>query len=181
MFTLDQLPYTRIWNMRICKHCSLGNVEDEFHFILICPFYERIREKHIIKEMVRAVLTERQTSDCDVKCSITFITKENYCRRMWNSKHLVGPNFYQYDQWKVNDRLFRKHEILVPLSIMGVWKKNQKFIVDECASHGTLFLQALSIELAALAITKATHLTETRLIFLKTRSEIRFHKCILVV
>ena len=37
-------------------------------------------------EMVRVVLTERQTSDCDVKC-ITFITKGNYCRRMWNSKH----------------------------------------------------------------------------------------------
>ena len=30
---------------RICKHCSLRNVEDEFHFILICAFYERIREK----------------------------------------------------------------------------------------------------------------------------------------
>ena len=26
-------------------------------------------------EMVRAVLTERQTSDCDVKCRISFITK----------------------------------------------------------------------------------------------------------
>ena len=38
-------------------------------------------------EMVRAILTERQTSDCDVKCRITFISKGNYCRRMWNSKH----------------------------------------------------------------------------------------------
>ena len=28
-------------------------------------------------EMVRAVLTERQTRDCDVKCRITFITKGN--------------------------------------------------------------------------------------------------------
>ena len=42
-----------------------------------------------------------------------------------------------------------EHEILVPLSIMGVWKKNnQKSIVDECASHVTLFIQALSLELA---------------------------------
>ena len=32
---------------RICKHCSLGNVEYTFHFILICPFYERMKEKHI--------------------------------------------------------------------------------------------------------------------------------------
>ena len=38
-------------------------------------------------EMLRAVLTERQTSDCDVKCRITFITKGNYYRRMWNSKY----------------------------------------------------------------------------------------------
>ena len=35
-------------------------------------------------EMVRTVLTESQTSDCDDKCRITFITKGNYCRRMWN-------------------------------------------------------------------------------------------------
>ena len=57
-------------------------------------------------EMVHAVLTECQSSDCDVKCRITFIKKGNYCRRMWNSKHWVGPNFYQFDHWKVNDRLF---------------------------------------------------------------------------
>ena len=42
----------------------------------------------------------------------------------------------------------REHEILVPLSIMGVWKNNQNFIVDECASHVTLFVQGLSLELA---------------------------------
>ena len=34
---------------KICTHCSLGNVEDDPNFILICPFYERIREKHIKK------------------------------------------------------------------------------------------------------------------------------------
>ena len=45
-------------------------------------------------EMVRAVLTERQTRDCDVKGRITFHTKGNYCLRMWNSKPWVGPNFY---------------------------------------------------------------------------------------
>ena len=39
---------------------------------------------------------------------------------------------------------------MLPLSIMVVKKKiNQKFIVDECASHVTLFsTQALSLELA---------------------------------
>ena len=72
----------------------------------------------------------------------------HFCRGMWNSKHYVGPNFYQYDQWKVNDRFFlsgkhfprsREHEILGPLSIIGIWKNDQKSIVDELAwSPGSL-------------------------------------------
>ena len=44
-------------------------------------------EPALNQDMVRAVLNERQTSDCDVKCRITFITNGNYCRRMWNSNH----------------------------------------------------------------------------------------------
>ena len=39
--------------------------------------------------------------------------------------------------------------MLVPLSIMGLWKK---LIVDECASHVTLFVQALSLELAGVTL-----------------------------
>ena len=31
---------------------------------------------------------------------------------------------------------------------MGVWKNDQKSIVDECASLVTFFIQALSLELA---------------------------------
>ena len=38
-----------------------------------------------------------------------------------------------------------EHEILVPLSIMGVWKNDQKSIVDECASQVTLFVQTICI------------------------------------
>jgi hypothetical protein len=30
---------------RLCKQCSLGAVEDEDHFLLICPTYEHIRDK----------------------------------------------------------------------------------------------------------------------------------------
>ena len=36
---------------RICKHCSLGNVEDEFHFILICPFMQEL-EKNILNNII---------------------------------------------------------------------------------------------------------------------------------
>ena len=55
----------------------------------------------------------------------------------------------------------REHEILVPLSILGVWRKIIKNLVDECASHMTLFIQALSLELVALAITITTCLLVT--------------------
>jgi hypothetical protein len=34
-------------NMRICKHCSLNDIEDEFHFILKCPLYNDIRKRCI--------------------------------------------------------------------------------------------------------------------------------------
>ncbi len=30
---------------RLCKQCSLGAVEDEDHFLLVCPAYEHIRDK----------------------------------------------------------------------------------------------------------------------------------------
>mgnify|MGYP003690918819 CR=1 FL=1 len=42
----------------------------------------------------------------------------------------------------------REHDLLVPLSIMLVWKNDPKSIVDERASHVPVFVQALSLELA---------------------------------
>ena len=32
---------------RLCTMCNVGDVEDEFHFILKCPFYKELREKYI--------------------------------------------------------------------------------------------------------------------------------------
>ena len=29
---------------RICKNCDLGDVEDEFHFMIKCPLYNRLRQ-----------------------------------------------------------------------------------------------------------------------------------------
>ena len=34
---------------RLCQLCELNEVEDEFHFILQCPFYVEIRRKYIKK------------------------------------------------------------------------------------------------------------------------------------
>ena len=34
----------------ICERCNLGVVEDEFHFLLVCPFFKESRAKLIPKE-----------------------------------------------------------------------------------------------------------------------------------
>ena len=34
-------------HMRTCTMCDLGCVEDEYQFTLICPKYDRLREKHL--------------------------------------------------------------------------------------------------------------------------------------
>lgn len=34
-------------NERFCNHCNKKDLEDEFHFILICPFYVELRKKYI--------------------------------------------------------------------------------------------------------------------------------------
>ena len=35
------------YNPRICYQCNKDEVEDEFHFILICPAYSDIRNQYI--------------------------------------------------------------------------------------------------------------------------------------
>ena len=34
-------------NMRICPLCSMNVVEDEYHFLLICPAYRELRKKYL--------------------------------------------------------------------------------------------------------------------------------------
>ena len=34
-------------NERICRHCDLNSIEDEFHFIIECPFFSGLRKKFI--------------------------------------------------------------------------------------------------------------------------------------
>ena len=39
-------PKTPI-NERVCKNCDTGQVEDEKHFLLLCPKYNELRANHI--------------------------------------------------------------------------------------------------------------------------------------
>lgn len=44
MLLVEQGLYNgTVRSMRICKYCNLGDVDDEFHFILICLFYKGLR------------------------------------------------------------------------------------------------------------------------------------------
>ena len=37
----------------ICKSCDLGCVEDEYHFVIICPAYENLRKKFIPNKFLK--------------------------------------------------------------------------------------------------------------------------------
>ena len=39
--------------LRICKSCDLGCVEDEYHFVIICPAYKNLRKKFIPKKFLK--------------------------------------------------------------------------------------------------------------------------------
>ena len=34
-------------NQRICQFCNMGKVEDEYHFLLVCPYYRDLRRKFL--------------------------------------------------------------------------------------------------------------------------------------
>ena len=36
-------------NLRICTLCNMNDIEDEFHFFLVCPFYTHFRNIYIEK------------------------------------------------------------------------------------------------------------------------------------
>ena len=39
-------------NITLCELCSLLDIEDEYHFTLICPFFKNIRSQYIAKYYV---------------------------------------------------------------------------------------------------------------------------------
>ena len=39
----NNVPYNR----RLCRLCNLKKIEDEYHFLLICPFHSELRHKFI--------------------------------------------------------------------------------------------------------------------------------------
>ena len=70
-------------NERICKMCSNSEIEDEFHFLLVCPFYDNFRKMYIKKyyykkpstyKLIQLLSTENVSELCKLgkylyKCS----------------------------------------------------------------------------------------------------------------
>jgi hypothetical protein len=81
---VDQGRYYNVAkNQRICKMCSKSEIEDEFHFLLVCPCYDDFRKMYIKKyyhkkpstyKLIQLLLTENVTDLCKLgkylfKCS----------------------------------------------------------------------------------------------------------------
>ena len=47
-------------NDRICKNCTLGLIEDEIHFLLVCPAYETLRTNLLLHTSVAPLTTDLQ-------------------------------------------------------------------------------------------------------------------------
>ena len=47
-------------NDRICKNCSLGLIEDEIHFLLVCPAYGTLRTNLLLHTSVAPLTTDLQ-------------------------------------------------------------------------------------------------------------------------
>ena len=62
---------------RYCVYCALGDIEDEYDFILTCPCYEHLRRKYIRKQyysrpnMIKFIELLR----CDNKTTLTNLAK----------------------------------------------------------------------------------------------------------
>ena len=57
---------------RICNHCTLNKVEDENHFIVECPAYDKIRSEHFERPYTNA---EEMFSQVDPSSLATFLRK----------------------------------------------------------------------------------------------------------
>ena len=68
-------------NERLCTKCNLGDIGDEFHYALVCPFFNEFRKKYIpckfwkYPNIVRFKLLF-DTSNKNVLIKLAYFTKE---------------------------------------------------------------------------------------------------------
>ena len=43
--------YNILRDVRVCKLCKV-NIEDEYHFVMKCPFYQNLREEHLPSKFI---------------------------------------------------------------------------------------------------------------------------------
>ena len=67
-------------NQRICQNCNTGMVENEYHFLLICPKYNHIRTKYIKRYYYTWPTTQKFTNllNCNSTKTIKNLAKYIY-------------------------------------------------------------------------------------------------------
>ena len=65
---------------RICSHCNLNCIEDEEHFILVCPKYSILRDKYIKPVVDSDIL--RSLSNSDLLVWLMSNEDKYVCRRL---------------------------------------------------------------------------------------------------
>ena len=75
---------------RLCKFCEASDkivIEDEFHFLLMCPVYDKIREMYIPYEYRQNVIYEKfiriMTTDCEdiIRNLACYLVQANHLRQ----------------------------------------------------------------------------------------------------
>ena len=57
---------------RICRVCNVGEIKDEYHFILKCPYYDFLRKKYLKKiyylrpNMIKLVELLNSSKKCEL-------------------------------------------------------------------------------------------------------------------
>lgn len=68
-------------NDRVCKLYSLSQIEDEFYFILICPFYKEIGKMYVKNIIMKSFLSLNSfiSKSCVIPIRMLKITIKIYC------------------------------------------------------------------------------------------------------
>ena len=81
-------------NDRICKNCSLGLIEDEVHFLLVCPAYSVPRSDHLSHTSVEPLTTNLQiqkimssNDNVTIAALASYLVQANQIREILAKEH----------------------------------------------------------------------------------------------
>ena len=63
---------------RLCKYCNMNLVENEYHFLLVCPKYANLRKEHLTNYYCRWPTVEKVKNLMSSKSRNTLINLSKY-------------------------------------------------------------------------------------------------------